>query len=210
MRTAFHWALWYYLINCIFSVICFFFQHKDHLTERKVLCLLNAALNLLIFVWGCILICIAPTNLCYNDYSGVDCRQEHASCFCWYHVMHLNMSSLFDICHLYSLFCFCFAFGKRHWKQSLFFESVLNHFARFISMNFKQTKYRIDLELPCSDMVSLLENVINVYTPFSFILASTAIVKWLILSRVSVWVFGLWLVFDYLWELTVMLFIAQF
>lgn len=59
-------------------------------------------------------------------------------------------------------------------------------------------------------MVSLPKNVINVYIPFSFILAVTAIVKWLILSRVSVWVFGLSLVFDYLGELAVMLFIAKF
>lgn len=59
-------------------------------------------------------------------------------------------------------------------------------------------------------MVSLPKNVIDVYIPFSFILAVTAIVKWLILSRVSVWVFGLSLVFDYLGELAVMLFIAKF
>ena len=169
------------------------------------------ALNLSIFVWGCILICIAPTNLCYHDSPGVDCRQEHASCLYLYHVMHLNMSILFTICHLYSLFYFRFAFfGKRHWKQSLFFQIVLNCFARFISVNFKQAKYWTSLEPPGSNMVSLPKNVINVYIPFSFILAVTAIVKWLILSRVSVWVFGLSLVFDYLGGLAVMLFIAKF
>ena len=77
--------------------------------------------------------------------------------------MHLYMLSFFDICHFYFLSYFRFAPGKRHWKQSPFFQNVLNRFARFISMNFQHANYWITLEPPGSSVVSLPKNVINVY-----------------------------------------------
>ena len=101
---------------------------------------------------------------------------------------HLYMLNLFDICHFYSLYYFHFAPGKWLLKQSVFFQSVLNRFPRNISMNFKHAKYWTSLEHPGRDKVSLPKIVINVYIPFSCILAITAILKWLILSRISVWV----------------------